>query len=158
MHWMMEHLVLGTLREQGLEQEVHTFHKEGDLVEEASLWQGWDQHHKPSHRALHPNTSFASSVISDSTFLGCQGTHKLHSTLQGTLAHSIDQQDHTDYNLAVILDSILLLPFRPQRNYIHLNAKYQSCLNCFSALSPSTLCAMHWQQKLHARPLHLNCS
>jgi len=24
MHWMMEHLVLGTPREQGLEQEVHT--------------------------------------------------------------------------------------------------------------------------------------
>ena len=30
-----------------------TNHIEGDSVEEASPWQGWDQHHKPSHRALH---------------------------------------------------------------------------------------------------------
>ena len=30
-----------------------TNHIEGDSVEVASPWQGWDQHHKPSHRALH---------------------------------------------------------------------------------------------------------
>ena len=88
-----------------------TNHIEGDSVEEASPWQGWDQHHKPSHRALHLNTSFASSVILGSTFQGCQGTHTLNSTLQGTLAQWSEQQDHKGYNLTGILDSNLLPPF-----------------------------------------------
>lgn len=65
---------------------INTDHIEGGYWERASPWQGWDQHHKLSNKAPLPNTNFSSAVTSNSTFLGCQGMHKLQSIHRGTLA------------------------------------------------------------------------
>lgn len=63
------------------------------LMELASPWQGWDQDHKLSHKALLPSTNSSRVVISNSTSPDCLNMHRLRSIFQGTLAQWIGQPD-----------------------------------------------------------------